>query len=102
MTVAVKGMEMPTACYLCKLKEWDGDELWCSATEYRVKDFKKIQDFCPLVELPEHHGDLKDADDIKEIHQARVKETNESKFAVYIDDEFDEIVDSAETILEAE
>jgi len=51
-------MQTPEDCFSCPLKE----EGFCNITNaYAVKINKRNSD-CPLVELPEHHGRLIDAD----------------------------------------
>lgn len=71
MSVLIKGMEMPTTCEECDFCHWSnlhqtgicdryGDEPVCPdhGTDYR----KTRARFCPLIELPEKHGRLVDAD----------------------------------------
>lgn len=58
MSVYIKGMKMPEDCFSCPLKE----EGFCNITNaYAGKIYERNSD-CPLVELPEHHGDLIDRD----------------------------------------
>lgn len=72
MSVIVKGMKMPKNCNECDFCHWSnlhqtgicdrcGDEPVCPdyGTDYR----KTRARFCPLVELPEKHGRLIDADE---------------------------------------
>ena len=59
-------MEMPRTCYDCKLRRRNGLELICPVLErsYKIADtqvlFAREKD-CPLIEVPEPHGDLIDA-----------------------------------------
>ena len=59
-------MEMPRTCYDCKLRRRNGLELICPVLErsYKIADtqvlFAREKD-CPLIEVPETHGDLIDA-----------------------------------------
>ena len=58
MGVYISGMQMPEDCFSCPLKE----EGFCNITNaYATQIYKRNSD-CPLVELPEHHGRLIDAD----------------------------------------
>ena len=66
MSVIVKGMEMPENCQECDLYIEDA----CYAKGYR--DYRSIMDKskpddCPLVELPEKHGRLVDADKLADL-----------------------------------
>lgn len=60
-------MEMPRTCYDCKLRRRNGLELICPVLErsYKIADtqvlFVREKD-CPLIEVPEPHGRLIDAD----------------------------------------
>lgn len=76
MSVLVKGIKMPKDCPQCLLSSWSPitDEfLGCFAVpgkRYAVLSDKeyakstKRPDWCPLVELPEKHGRLIDADEL--------------------------------------
>lgn len=65
MSVLVKGMEMPEKCGLCDLFHAESP-MHCTV----VKGHKTVgapygiprPEWCPLVELPDHHGRLVDAD----------------------------------------
>ena len=65
MSVLIKGMEMPGSCIQCKL--WyliplaDTYEDICRVTGHRVNPYHRADD-CPLIEVPEPHGDLIDRD----------------------------------------
>lgn len=62
--ILIHGMEMPNRCADCWLM--DGEDCWCSATRGKHLDagyrygIKDRPDWCPLVALPEGHGDLID------------------------------------------
>lgn len=62
MSVIVKGMEMPKNCGRC----WFNDSsLSCAITGScidRDDESRERLDDCPIVALPDHHGQLKDAD----------------------------------------
>ena len=71
MSVIVKGMKMPENCDKCKLVRYFGmaggieclaKKEW-PATSYADEKFREIgvrPDWCPLVGLPEKHGELID------------------------------------------
>jgi len=67
MSVLIKGMRMPSNCVACDLEEFDdcGNGYRCPLI-YKGYTAKIRQDGklpkCPLVELPEKHGRLIDAD----------------------------------------
>lgn len=53
----VKGMEMPDSCYHCKIAE--------SCGRYITNYTDRRHPECPLVEIPEKHGDLIDRDEVR-------------------------------------
>lgn len=60
MSIIVKGMKMPTTCTRCTLDAFG----YCVAAR-RYSESSTTHErasFCPLVELPEKHGRLIDAD----------------------------------------
>lgn len=68
MSVLIKNMQMPKSCKTCDLiQDYDGD-MYCPLGDCPVfGDIKYVpnhvaSDICPLIELPEHHGRLIDAD----------------------------------------
>ena len=58
MSVLIKGIKMPEDCFSCPLKE----EGFCNITNAYAGRINKRNSDCPLVELPEHHSRLIDAD----------------------------------------
>lgn len=60
MSVLIKGMEMPTNCFLCPLSVLNENRLFCEVTKNEVLR-AKIDAECPLVPVP-LHGDLIDRD----------------------------------------
>lgn len=61
MSVIVKGMKMPKDCYYCDMSSFGT----CNIVS-RNWDITKRPDWCPLVELPEKHGRLVDADTLSD------------------------------------
>jgi hypothetical protein len=68
MSVLIKNMEMPSVCAEC----WLFHKGYCSATIGEPKCDVDTQnaktDWCPLVEVPSHRGDMIDSDLSKYIH----------------------------------
>ena len=64
MSVVVKGFQMPTSCYYCGLTDTSFINCQafspCKLLEDDCEERRPV--WCPLVELPEHHGRLIDAD----------------------------------------
>ena len=60
MSVLIKGMEMPTNCFLCPLSVLNGERLFCEVTKDEVIRAKRSS-CCPLCLVPPH-GRLIDAD----------------------------------------
>ena len=70
MSILIKDMEMPNACWACE--GCDGDKkngYFCILHKdaYDLVDidiFKEKPDWCPLVEIPTPHGDLIDRNEV--------------------------------------
>lgn len=98
MSVLIKDMQMPKSCKTCDLLQDDDGDMYCPFGDCPVfGDIEYVpnhvaSDICPLVELPEHHGRLIDAD---------VLATESLKDSAYGYVSTKQIYD-AETILEAE
>ena len=58
MSVLIKSIKMPEDCFSCPLKE----EGFCNITNVYAGGINERNSDCPLVELPDHHGRLIDAD----------------------------------------
>lgn len=74
MSILVKGMEMPKSCYSCLLKRRNGMDIVCPVTQemFSVADVNILfyrLDSCPLIEVPEPHGRLIDADALCASHK---------------------------------
>lgn len=61
MSVLIKGMRIPEDCFSCLLKE----EGFCNITNAYAVEINERNSDCPLVEIPETHGRLIDADKLK-------------------------------------
>lgn len=71
MSVLIKGMKMPSCCDVCTFSDWSNlhQTACCKMRDYEPcfedhsMDYtEKRADFCPLIEVPEPHGDLIDRD----------------------------------------
>ena len=103
MSVVVKGMEMPKCCRECRIIRVDL-KCYCGKTVGQ-KEWKSETrpDWCPLVALPDKHGDLIDKDEFKEtldyyIREARWSDEHNEALA-WVKDDF---LDAEMTIVEAE
>lgn len=76
MSVLIKGMQMPDNCDVCIFSDWSNlhQTSCCKLKEYKpgFQDYSiayrtQRSNICPLVELPEHHGRLIDADEMKNL-----------------------------------
>lgn len=73
MSVVIKSMQMPEDCRECRFQDYgfNTGDTWCGvndvilAKNFRAIEFDGRPGWCPLVELPEHHGRLIDADELK-------------------------------------
>lgn len=71
MSVLIKDMQMPKSCGSCKL--FGASHAiglfsplgWCRVNGKEIFRLSEKADFCPLVEVPEPHGRLIDADKLK-------------------------------------
>ena len=61
MGVYIKGMEMPKSCIECPLHDGIGCNAFNTIKPKTLMSDKRIA-FCPLVEVPEPHGDLMGTD----------------------------------------
>ena len=72
MSILIKGMEMPTRCAVCVLCDLRYGTK-CKITKMSYYDsegyprggYNNRPDWCPLVEIPEPHGDLIDRDALR-------------------------------------
>lgn len=69
MSILIKGMQIPDNCDVCLFSDWSNlhQTSCCTLKEYDpgFQDYSiayrtQRSNICPLVELPEHHGDLID------------------------------------------
>ena len=102
MSVLIKGMQIPKNCSDCPLNY---DMMSCMITGTRWwSDTMVLMDFdcqesrlydCPLVELPEHHGDLVDVKEIRwDDHYD--SDGNLSKYKIAYSDEMPNAIIEAE------
>ena len=83
MGVYIKGMDMPETCEDCNFHRYHSHhEYVCVATPLfypmNLANSKGIRkDWCPLVEVPENHGRLIDADALMNIFADRLMKVSE-------------------------
>ena len=73
LSILVKDMLLPKSCYECPLNTGEYspaeyEKRYCAITDRSMylSDYKKRPSDCPLVELPEEHGDLIDRQLLKQ------------------------------------
>lgn len=112
MSVVVRGMEMPENCLKCPM-QFGG---WCYVSPPEIDERvaptvdeaveKGKPDWCPLVEVPEKHGRLIDADALIRFVEDRYEITWESDcYEGGIKDACSDIlekIDTMPTVIEAE
>lgn len=69
MSVLIKDMKMPEDCFSCQLKE----EGFCNITNVYAGGINERNSDCPLVEIPETHGRLVDADKLMAVFSDRLE-----------------------------
>lgn len=74
MSILIKGLIMPSCCDGCTFSDWSNLHQTASCklhdydpcfSDYSREYTDKRADFCPLVEIPEPHGDLIDRDALR-------------------------------------
>lgn len=89
MSVLIRNMEMPTDCRECPFNTYHsncGETIcWVNkesiASDYKPIHFDGRPKWCPLVELPEHHGDLIDRDALS--LRGKLKSIEEGEIQIY-------------------
>lgn len=97
MSVIVKGMEMPKCCAYCEI-QYDGV---CQMNTVESIDdiaYDGRPEWCPLVELPEKHGRLIDADELK----GQYPHDSDWEYPVNTNEYVVQTINEAPTIIEAE
>lgn len=102
MSVLIKGMEMPSNCYKCHLRQRNGMYIVCpvaharfSVADVNILDFRLKN--CPLVPIPPH-GRLIDADVLWEA----VYKAWGTEYDPWVCSSFMDIVSNAPTVIPAE
>ena len=111
MGVYIKGMEMPESCFMCELMQLSGGGVYmkcplvkfkCSSDDFYGYFAEHRQAECPLVPVPEPHGRLIDAEELKETLDYYICEAGWSdeinKALNWVKDEF---INSEPTIIPA-
>lgn len=82
MSILIKGMQMPDNCDVCIFSDWSNlhQTSCCKLKAYEpgFQDYSiayrtQRSNICPLVELPEHHGRLIDADRLMRVYEDRLE-----------------------------
>lgn len=78
MSVLIKNMVMPENCMHCPFPAVGTDAFYChcptmDGKEYDFEHANRRPFDCPLVELPEHHGRLIDADRLMRVYEDRLE-----------------------------
>lgn len=82
MGICVKGMYLPTSCYFCPMTN-DGFYLCKANNPYKhLEDDceEKRPDWCPIIEVPEPHGRLINADALDVIGYCGIPQGCEDTF----------------------
>ena len=112
MSILIKGMKMPKNCAECPLIYYYDERVWGHECELMTYDFdEKIKEGriknCPLIEIPDKHGRLIDANALRQTmyHEAFETDSPMQKWdsGCWIRYKmFENIEESAPTIIEAE
>ena len=99
MGVYIKGMKMPKNCLKCEIRSYDANagEEYCPFSQIVCLSIG-IQDNCPLVEVPEPHGRLIDAEKLKNEYP----HDTDWDYPVNTNCYVCESIDNASTVIEAE
>jgi len=100
MSVLVKGMSIPDNCESCAFATGFGFCLAKSDNFCGYTNDRKRPEWCPLVEVPEPHGRLIDADYLGE--HLYICETNGRPLHIMELDERLACIDEVPTVIEAE
>ena len=97
MSILIKGVKMPRCCEVCPCNDdnWRCGALGDTFDDLEIYNLELKPSCCPLVEVPEPHGRLIDADALKEY--GIMAEDYCTDLFVHVDD-----IDDAPTVIEAE
>lgn len=108
MSVIVKGMIIPNNCSSCCFNKLHIDAVSCYLLEDAIIGesywtfYEKRKD-CPLIEVPDNHGDLIDRDKLKRKAQKVATEAWKMKISANVEttlNQFIDWIDDAPTIIE--
>ena len=106
MSILIKGLIMPSCCDGCTFSDWSNLHQTASCklhdydpcfADYSREYTDKRAEFCPLIEIPESHGDLIDRDALLDM----VRDVNTDYYSEVLGVTVEDI-DSAPTVIEAE
>jgi hypothetical protein len=93
MGIYIKGMKMPDHCMECEIAIEDNDyDKHCPFTKVECSNIAR-QVNCPLIEVPEPHGRLIDADTLMQYF-------NVYKYEEWTSAEVGELINNALTVIE--
>ena len=82
MSVLIRGMQIQDNCKECRMRT---DYDFCTAMPKEFCEYTndiRRPDWCPLVELPKHHGRLIDADRLMRVYEDRLEKVAD-RYGVY-------------------
>ncbi len=96
MGVYIKCMEMPDNCGKCKIRY----EMFCPLLRRFIADEGRRHN-CPLVEVPEHHGDLIDRMELLQTVKGNWKASSVNVFnlMLYVCNNFLDFIIKAQTVI---
>ena len=65
--ILIRGMEMPKSCGQCPMHHPLFHTQYCGILNKNCSPHNTMKKWCPLIQLPEGHGRLIDADALKDI-----------------------------------
>lgn len=101
MSILIEGMKAPTKCLKCPM--YDDYNYSCKLCSFKIPARYNYEDatrpeWCPLVELPDKHGDLIDKDELKK----EFPKDTDWEYPVNTNEYVCETIDKAKPVIKAE